>query len=276
MSNETIAREAAETFRTQHALGMSPIADVARLIEHAAGAGVAFIRVPGEGRGHGMTMTLKGETLVAVSCTPHAMRLRSTLAHELGHIVLGTVDREAGSLGWDRGSDAETQADAFARHLLVPLDAVRAAAIGRSPSEPLLSDLVQTYMASPSIIAIQMREADLIDTSTCDGFRKQTAPRLATLYGWSPAYAAMADRSNTPKGPQRLVARAVEGYQWGVVSPAMIARLDGDASAQVAEDRLSAHGILPHAADSMQAAAPSTAGPELSPEELAMLMGDGH
>lgn len=273
MSNESIARQAAEKFRSDHGLDTVPIADMAQLIEHTVGAGVAYVRVPAEG--HGMTMTLDGKTLVAVGCTPHPMRLRSTLAHELGHIVLGTVNREAGSLGWGRGSDEESQADTFARHLLVPLRAVREAAVDREPGEALLSDIVQSHMASPIIVAIQMREAGLIDAQTSATLQKQKSPKLATKYGWWSAYEAMSARSLTPKGPQRLTARAIEAYQWGVVSPAMVARLAGDASAQDAEARLYSQGIERHADDSAPVQAPASTGVELSPDELAMLMGEG-
>ena len=249
---------------------------MAQLIEHTVQAGVAYIPVPNEAWGHGMTMTLRGETLIAAGCTEHPMRLRSTLAHELGHIRLGTVTRDVGTTGWAENSDAEIQANVFARHLLVPLAAVREACYGLTPSEVILSDLVQSHMASPAIVAIQMSNANLIDAPTCERWKKLRTPGLASRYGWRAAYTTMVTQSQTPKSPQRLMSRAIEAYRWGLVPPAMIARLAGDTSARDAETRLRADGIEPRDMGSLEAEAPVENGLDLSPEELAMMMGDDH
>src|SRR5690625_5131422 len=91
MSNEKIGQKAAEEFRRQYRLGTDPIANITRLIERTIGIGVAYVDAPAPG--HGMTMRLGDKYMMAGGCTEHPMRLRSTLAHELGHLCLRSVDQ---------------------------------------------------------------------------------------------------------------------------------------------------------------------------------------
>lgn len=271
MSNETTGRNAAEAFRREFKLGVEPIVNIARLIEQKMGVGVAYVDTPTPG--HGMTMRLGDRHLMAVGCTEHPMRLRSTLAHELGHLRLGSVDRVLSHSDWDKRTPEEIQADAFARHLLVPFAAAGASAA--PPTTALLSDLVQRYLASPNIVAIQLRDARVIDQETCIKWSALTTGQLASQYGWHAEYAALAVQTQTPRAPQGLLARAVEGYRWGLVTPAAIARLDGKASPSLVTNQLEADGILPMETDDILAERPTGAGEPLSPGEIALLI-DGN
>ena len=62
--------------------------------------------------------------MIAVARTRNPMRQRSTLAHELGHVLFGDYRRPRAS-GWSDRSPEEIRADAFARHLLVPVQGIR-------------------------------------------------------------------------------------------------------------------------------------------------------
>ncbi len=269
-SNESIGRMAAERFRTQHSLGTAPIANMARLIEHTVDIGVAYVRssVPG----HGMTMSLDGRCLIAVGCTEHPMRLRSTLAHELGHLQLGTVNRDAAARNWAERCPEEIQADAFARHLLVPMSAVTERVKGQEARQSTLSDLVQTYLASPSIVAIQMRDAGLIDAETCKEWSALASGTLAARFGWHADYQALVEQSSKPRGPQGLMARVMEGYRRGVVTSAAVARLNGDPCATETKAALAQDGITSGEAPEIAAPAPKDSGERLTPEELALLL----
>lgn len=226
MSNEDIGRTAAKRFRKEHSLGTHPILNLPWLIEHNVGIGVAYVRssVPA----HGMTMCLGDMRLMALACTDDPMRLRFTLAHELGHHQLGSVDRMAaqGVDGASRNLE-EIQADAFARHLLVPMDGVVGMVGGGTVTLATLSDMVQTYRASPAIVAIQMRDAGVIDADTCTQWSQITSGRLATQFGWGADYQALVEHSTKPRAPQRLMMRAMEGYRQGTVTASTIAKLSG-------------------------------------------------
>lgn len=272
MSNERIGQKAADDFRHEFGLGTEPIANMARLIEQKVSVGVAYVHTSMPG--HGMTMRFGERYLMAVGCTQHPMRLRSTLAHELGHLRLGSVDRPLSHSDWDARTPEEIQADAFARHLLVPLGAVSAAARKSEPTTALLSDLVQKYKASPSIVAIQLRDTGVIDLETCREWSGLSAGRLAAQFGWHSEYASLASETGMPRAPQALLARAIEGYRWGLVTPASIARLEGLRDPRLVAAQLEADGIVPLEAEDTAPQRPTEGGAPLTPEELALLMGD--
>lgn len=271
MSNEDIGRTAAERFRREHSLGSAPIPNLVRLIERAVGIGVAYVR--SSAPGHGMTMLLDGMCLMAVGCTDHPMRLRSTLAHELGHHQLDTVDRMADGDDWVRRSPEEIQADAFARHLLVPLGGVADVVVGGTVTLATLSDIVQTYLASPSMVAIQMRDAGVIDANTCKQWGRIPAGTIAARFGWHPEYQALVEQSSRPRGPQGLMMRAMEGYRQGSVTSSTVAKLSGDPKATDMKATLAEDGITPVGEPVVSAPPPRDTGERLTPEELLALMG---
>ena len=244
MTAEQQGREHAEAFRTEHALGAQPLADLVALIEQTTDVDVAILQTgPDE---HGMTMRdpLRGVTIIAVARTRHPMRQRSTLAHELAHVVFDDCTPPKPS-GWsDRGPE-EQRADSFARHLLAPIDGLRAVLGGRTDlTEADLSDLVQRFQASPAIVAIQLNQAGYLTTSRKQEWMALTAPALATRYGWADQYHALQVESDTRRAPQRLLARATTGYIENVVSLETIARLRAATPEQVQADFDEA-GIIP-------------------------------
>lgn len=269
MRNEDIGRTAAERFRAEHSLGTTPISNLVLLIEHTVGIGVAYVR--SSAPGHGMTMFLGGRYLMAVGCTEHPMRLRSTLAHELGHHQLNTVDRIAGGVDWGSRTREEIQADAFARHLLVPMNGVMDIVEGGTVTLATLSDIVQTYLASPAMVAIQMRNAGVIDAETCKDWGQISTGTIATQFGWRPDYQALVEQSSNPRGPQRLMMRAMEGYRQGSVASATIAKLSGDPKATDLKVTHNEDGITPTRVPDIAASPPSDTGERLTPEELATL-----
>ena len=72
---------------------------------------------------HGMAMRDPkfGTTIIAVAKTPHPMRQRSTLAHELAHVLFEDAGRPVSTtVNWSASNEVEERARAFARHLLIP------------------------------------------------------------------------------------------------------------------------------------------------------------
>lgn len=271
MSNEGIGRTAAEKFRSDYSLGAAPIANLARVIERSVGIGVAYVR--SSAPGHGMTMALDDTFLMAVGCTPHPMRLRSTLAHELGHYQLGTVYRRASGVDWSQRNPDEIQADAFARHLLVPMSAVTEVVRSRAVTLAMLSDIVQTFLASPSMVAIQMRDAGAIEAGTCREWGQIPTGTVAARFGWHREYQALVEESSKPRGPQSLMMRVMEGYRQGSVTASTVAKLNGDSRAVDAKAALAEDGVNPAAAVAEPVPPPKDTGMRLTPEELWVLTG---
>jgi hypothetical protein len=86
---------------------------------------------------------------------------------------------------------------------------------------------VQTFEASPAIVAIQLHKVGAVDQATKNAWMAMTAPALAARYGWIDQYRALQSVSMTHRAPQRLLTRATAGYAEGVVSLQAIARLRG-------------------------------------------------
>lgn len=184
----------------------------------ATGIDVLSIDVPPTEHGLSMTDPTTGRTVIAVATTSHPMRQRSSIAHELGHVLAGDLDSKTPLVPGDR-SPAEIGADAFARHLLLPLEAVQRRLPKGHASATLsdLSALVQEFEVSPALAAIQLRTTGRIDAETCAAWSKHSTAHLATTFGWLSQYRSLAADSATPRAPQSLMTRAVEGYQRGVL-----------------------------------------------------------
>src|SRR3984957_9370167 len=208
---EAEGSEIAGRFRREHRLGAQPLGDLVAVIEQATGIDVAVLDAgPDE---HGLTMRdpVRGAIFIGVARTRNPMRQRSTLAHELGHVLFGDwAGSDAGD--WGDRNPAEIRADAFARHLLVPAEGLsdfmgNQSSVGVST----LSGVVQRFLISPPIAAIALCQAGYIDEATKQDWMTLTTPRLASRFGWADQYQVLQASSDRRRAPQRLLARAIGG-----------------------------------------------------------------
>jgi Zn-dependent peptidase ImmA (M78 family) len=246
LNAESEGRDAAARFRRDHHLGVQPLGDLVAIIEQTTGIDVAVLDVgPDE---HGLTMLdpARGTVFIGVARTRHPMRQRSTLAHELGHVLFEDW-ADSGSGGWSDRSPAEVRADAFARHLLVPAEGLREI-LGAQEFVALstLSKVVQRFLVSPQIAAIALHQAGYVDEDTKRQWMGLSAPQLAARFGWSDQYHALQADSDRRRAPQRLLARAIKGYAEGVLSAQAIATLRGITLGE-AEADLREAGVMPEA-----------------------------
>lgn len=235
MTAEDDARREADRFRREHHLGTQPLGDLVALIEQTTGIDVAVLDVgPDE---HGLTMRdpARGAVFIAVARTEHPMRQRSTLAHELAHVLFEDWADEQLTDCVPRRYE-EIRADAFARHLLAPVTGVREV-IGDAPATPLvLSKLVQWFQVSPAVAAIAMHQAGCVDAGTKEQWMTISTPKLAARFGWTDQYKALQEQSNRRRAPQKLLARAIDGYVENVVSAQALATLRGMAADAVVRE----------------------------------------
>ena len=244
MTAEAEGSASAARFRQDHHLGVQPLGDLLEIIEQATGIDVAVLDVgPDE---HGLTMRdpVRGTVFIGVARTRNPMRQRSTLAHELGHVLF--EDWEDSDTGdWSDRSPAEIRADAFARHLLVPIEGLREFIGARSPVGPsTLSAVVQRFLVSPKIAAIALHQAEYIDEATKQEWRTLSAPQLAARFGWTDQYQVLQASADRRRAPQRLLARAITGYAEGVLPAQAIATLRGISLEAVVEE-LGEAGVTP-------------------------------
>ena len=246
-TNEKQAQQLADAFRADHGLDDGPIKDMHELVHVTKGIDVISMNVPETEHGLSMCDSATGRVVIAVATTPYPMRQRSSIAHELGHVVAGDLKRDLRLVPGKRSS-AEIRADAFARHLLLPLNGVRHRIPGDAPGGvalSVLSDLVQEFEVSPSIAAIQLRMVGLIDAGTCAAWSSRSAANLATTFGWGSQYRSLISDSSAPRAPQALMARAVEGYQRGVLGITELAAWYGQDASEL-ENELGATPSADH------------------------------
>ena len=246
MSTEAEGQEAAARFRRDHRLGEQPLGDLVAIVEQTTGIDVAVLPVgPDE---HGLTVRdpARNSVFIGVARTDRPMRQRSTLARELAHVLF--EDWEAEPAGaWSGRSPAEKRADAFARHLLIPVDGLRSFLIHRRAGDvglAVLSQVVQRFLVSPAIVTIALQQAGFISEATKTQWMAVTTRQLAARYGWIDQYRALQEESQQRRAPQRLLARAINGYLEHVVSTRALATLRG-VDVETVERELSEAGIVP-------------------------------
>ena len=237
--NEDVARELAEAFRAEHGLDARPLGDLFELLHGTVGCDVIALEADEAEHGLSMRDPDSGRVVIAVATTRHPMRQRSSLAHELGHVLAGDLTAKVAARPGSR-SPAEIRADAFARHLLLPAAGLQArwGSSGHSAApvnEAGLAAVVQEFEVSPQLAAIQLKQAGLIDNAACGALSSLTTAKLATRYGWLTQYKMLALASAQPRSPQELMRRAVEGYGAGVLGIAELASWYGQAPEDLRE-----------------------------------------
>lgn len=241
LSQACEANEAAWEFRYTRGLGDQPIQNLIATITltTALDIGVAKAhRCP-----HALTMRdpRRGTTVMAVPTMFDPLEQRASVAHGLGHAVFGDWQRESPKGEWF--------ATEFARHLLIPLDGL-ASFLTRTDDEKttdnaVLSSVVQRFQVPPAMAAKAMDEGGHTDENTAHHWGNLAAAALATRYGWLDEYHSCAAKAMTVIAPQKLLARAVAGYEEGVVSPQALAALRGVDETTLHSD-LATAGIVSH------------------------------
>jgi hypothetical protein len=204
-ANENEAEHKALAFREQHGLGIAPIRELVALAEDSLGLDLVFEDLPS-----GIDALTSGDdtthkVFVAVATTENLERQRFTIAHEIGHIEFD--DLVKGFTPHPNDPDTEDRAHSFARHLLIPREAMerRLTEIGAQPQKvelQHLSSLVQFFGVSPTVASIQMREEGWITDETFALWEQESAGRLSVQFahpsGWPGVPLSSTDRVLSP------------------------------------------------------------------------------
>ncbi|WP_018640233.1 ImmA/IrrE family metallo-endopeptidase [Parafrankia elaeagni] len=238
MSAESDGRVAAARFRRDHRLGAQALGDLVSLVEQTTGIDVAVLDAgPDE---HGLTVRdpLRNAVFIGVARTDRPMRQRSSLAHELAHVLFEDWS-DAAEGTWSERRPEEVRADAFARHLLIPTEGLRGFLGDHGPEDmdlALLSQVTQRFLVSSPIAVIALEQAGYITEAVKAEWRSVATPWLAARFGWIDQYRALQAESDRRRAPQRLLARAINGYLEHVVSAQALATLRGVDVATVATE----------------------------------------
>ncbi len=228
MEPESEGRSRAAEFRSTYHLGDQPLGDLITLVEQTVKCDVAVLNTTGQDE-HGLSMRDpdRGVVFIGIARTRNPMRQRSTLAHELAHVLFEDWD---GSQGDELGTRSlqEVRADTFARHLLVPETGVKNfIGSGRVLTETDLSNIVQRFLVSPAMAAIALYNCGYISETRKSRWKGLSTAQVANRHGWIDQYESMQRESDRSRPPQQLLARAVVGYEEGVLSAQVVATLRG-------------------------------------------------
>lgn len=222
-------QSAAYSFRETCRLGFQPIGDLTVAVSQAMPIDVAVVE--GGGVHHALTLTdpeAGGTSYIGVPASDDPLEQRTWLAHEIGHILYREAEQGDAAAERNPASDEELRALTFARHLLVPQEALRIFFAHRDDKitdEADLSAVVQHFLVPPRMAAEALEEGGLTAASSAHEWMRIAAGHLAVRYGWMDQYRALSERAMRPVAPQKLCARAVEGYREGVVTARALATL---------------------------------------------------
>lgn len=183
VSSEDDARQAAGWLRAELGLRGAPIDSMAKVAEQS-GQFVLVTDLAGDG-----ASVLDGDLAVAVvSRVPDPGRRRATVAHELGHMIVG--DEYSSDLGVHASrSGREAVIDAFAAELLLPVAAFANGSPG--PGELSRKQLVEVAARYRASWSLALRQAELAGRLNRDQRRdwsssKPTRAEFMEAVGWTP------------------------------------------------------------------------------------------
>ena len=147
-----------------------PIANLTLLVERA-GVLVAYSRLGGASIS-GVTFAAPGlPALIVLNTDQPADRLRFTLAHELGHLVMHRFP----------SSTMEKEADEFASALLMPAADVRSAFLGRRIDLPLLAALKPEWRVAMQALLMRASSLGFVTRNQAQYLWKQINARRLKL-----------------------------------------------------------------------------------------------
>jgi Zn-dependent peptidase ImmA (M78 family)/transcriptional regulator with XRE-family HTH domain len=201
--------------------GLSVVdADLPAVVEKTFGADVAVVTLD-EGF-DGLAASSDNTKLIVLATSRVPARQRFTLAHELGHLLAEDdqgvhLDKDV----YDRAQakdPSEMRANSFASAFLMPQDILRSAVGTVGLTEDAFAVLACYLLVSPSALAIRLQQLRLIDSGTCDRFRKITAAKAAALADRSEEFARRVADANTARPPGLLVRDSYMAYEVGATT----------------------------------------------------------
>ena len=203
--------------------------DLPGTIEQAFGADVALLELAGGF--DGLAVASDTAHLIIAATTHVPARQRFTLAHELGHLLLGDdhgvhLDKDIFEKAQQRDL-TEARANAFAAAFLMPEELLRSAVGRRALIEADFAKLAYRLMVSPSTLAYRLLSLRLIDSGSCHRFAAISAAAAARTAGQTAEWARQVDRAATPRRPGLLLRDTYRAYETGTATLRPYANLLG-------------------------------------------------
>jgi len=238
--------DAALRLRIELGLGDAGISDLVGIIERKLGIDVA-IEPLGDGPA-GLLILCADEVALALVNGDHPTgRQHFTLAHEIGHFVLGDV--EPFYLEDESHVDmaVERRADAFAIEFLMPAVGVKRFVGSSAVDEHAVIDGMLAFGVSRDAYVIRLHSLGLITLTTKQKFLGANVANMHAKVGRSSDYET-SNRVLSRRAPARLERRLIAAYMSGRIGVGPIAQLMG-LDPDLVRQNLISDGIEPQFAD---------------------------
>ncbi|MGP4096941.1 helix-turn-helix domain-containing protein [Nonomuraea sp. KM90] len=203
--------------------------DLAGAVEAAFGVDVRVHRLA-DGF-DGLSWSDEHSSLIVVATSEVPARQRFTIAHELGHLLAG--DDQGLHLDGDlhdadhRRKPSEKRANAFAAELLLPAEMLREKAGHITWGLEEFARLACELWVSPSTLAWQLFNLQLIDKGQCESFRALTAWDAAWKANAVESLGEWIQHTSRPRVPLPLVRTTFQAYADGKATLRPFANLIG-------------------------------------------------
>jgi IrrE N-terminal-like domain len=236
MSAHWLRKEAgkisAQRVRDGMQLGEEPIPDLVGLVEEL-GFPVAFRRLPDGMHGLNVQDAREGTVtrLIIVSTSGPWTLQRYTLAHELCHALYDDAGQVIVDLVDVPDLLPEVRAEVFARHLLLPVRALKrdvSQARRDGVSWPVLTARLMVKWGMSRMAILRALEDDrLASPAEITTVRSRSVDGLMTEAGLTERWRELSAGESEPSGSPWLVSRALEAYRHGWVGAHVVADLLG-------------------------------------------------
>jgi Zn-dependent peptidase ImmA (M78 family)/transcriptional regulator with XRE-family HTH domain len=210
-------KELAELVRQELDLGADALADLPGLIETYFGVDVALS--PLGTHADGLCVHSSEISLILASSSFPAGHVRFTLAHELGHHLLGDPREVIGEATTEMFADdpLEWRANAFAGHLLVPEAGAIALLRSRQETGPISAPsvlaLMTHFQVSFAALIYQLNQLDLLSYEDGADLKARGVNNLVHAYGEVESARCVLDPPATMRRPpSRLKRVALEAF----------------------------------------------------------------
>jgi Zn-dependent peptidase ImmA (M78 family)/transcriptional regulator with XRE-family HTH domain len=235
------ASELAREVLASTSAGNGGITDLIRLVERDFGIDVA-VEPLGNGPAGVLVQHADDIALVVLNGDDHAARRRFTLAHELGHWLLGdstplVVDTDLGG-----NTDIERRANHFAIELLLPEDAVRGVFNSSADLVCGVVDGLVHFGVSRDAFVNRLSALRLVDQAQATTVLDNQVKTLFLHAGRQADYTAWVGNTPTRRLPSRIERRLINAYSNGRIGIGLLSQAFGESPVDLAT-RLEADGI---------------------------------
>ena len=228
-------QQLAERTRAGLSLGTAPIGNVADLAERHFGVDVECsllgTAVSGMCVHSGPIALILANTALTVG------HLRFTLAHELGHHLLGDPREVVIEDGLVGDTPVERRATAFAAHLLMPADELQRIVGGRRVDDEVLAELMQYFQVSLASLVNHLTTCKIIDFAQRQPLVSRPARWLVKHHG-DPGKDDPTQEGQGARPPVRLLNAARAAQRQGRIGGTIVAALLGVPLHEVSSARM--------------------------------------